>query len=160
MRDISLYTGPLFIGSDHGGYALKKRLVRFIINELKSSVDDLGPDAYVEDDDYPIYASRVAEAVRGSRGRGILICKNGIGVCIAANKYDGVRAGIGYNIPAAESMRADDDTNILCLAAHHLSEDHACAIVRTWLTTPFSEQERHRRRLSHIEKITEAEKEQ
>ncbi len=146
-----MYTGALYISGDHGGYALKKRLVRFIENELNRPVADLGPAHHVEDDDYTDYAFPLAKRVVEETARGILVCRNGIGVCIAANKVKGVRAGIGYNIAVAESMMKDDNTNILCLAADHLSEDFAMAIVKRWLETPFSEADRHTRRLSKIE---------
>jgi RpiB/LacA/LacB family sugar-phosphate isomerase len=153
MRNITLYSGPLCIGSDHGGYALKKRLTRFITNELHRTVDDVGPHEYRDDDDYPVYTALATAYVRKEHGRGILICRNGIGVCMHANKYADIRAGIGYNIAAAESMRTDDNTNILCLAADHVSDDHACAIVRAWLMTPFSEEERHIRRLRAVQDV-------
>ncbi len=145
-----MYTGPLYIGGDHGGYALKKRLVRFIENELSRPVKDLGPLEHIENDDYTDYAFPLAKQVVDEHARGILVCRNGIGVCMAANKVKGARAGIGYNIASAESMMKDDDTNILCLAADHLSEDFAMAIVKRWLETDFTEGERHVRRLGKI----------
>jgi len=144
----------LSIASDHGGYKLKKRLVRFIENELKLDVTDMGPHEYEETDDYPDYVVPLAEKVSKEGGRGIVICRNGIGVCVATNKVHGVRCGIGYNIEVAESMMKDDNTNILALAADHLSEDHAMAVVKKWLETEFSEAEKHVRRLS---KVTELE---
>ncbi|HRH23932.1 MAG TPA: RpiB/LacA/LacB family sugar-phosphate isomerase [Candidatus Magasanikbacteria bacterium] len=146
-----MYTGSLYIAGDHGGYALKKRLVRFIENELARPIEDMGPLQFGEHDDYTDYAFPLAERVVKENARGILVCRNGIGVCMAANKVRGVRAGIGYNIAAAESMMKDDNTNILCLAADHLSEDFAMAIVKRWLETPFSEAERHVRRLGKIQ---------
>lgn len=148
-----MYTGPLYIAGDHGGYALKKRLVRFIENELSRSIEDMGPLEHVEHDDYTDYAFPLAKRVVAENARGILVCRNGVGVCIAANKVPGIRAGIGYNIAAGESMMKDDNTNILCLAADHLSEDFAMAIVKRWLETPFSEAERHMRRLGKIEEF-------
>lgn len=151
MKHPTLYTGPLFIASDHGGYQLKKRLVRFFEHELDIEVEDLGPYEYVEEDDYPDHAIPLAKKVVETNGRGILICKNGIGVCIAANKIAGVRAGIGYNIYAAESMMADDNTNILCLPAKLLTDEHAMAVVKHWLETEFSGAERHTRRLKKVE---------
>ena len=146
-----MYTGPLYIASDHAGYQFKKRIVRFVENELKGQIEDLGPEAYAEDDDYPDYALPLAKKVAETGGRGILVCKNGIGVCIAANKTPGVRAGIGYNIDVAETMMHDDNTNVLCLAAHHLSEDHTLAVVKKWLSSEFSNEERHIRRLKKLE---------
>lgn len=141
----------LYIASDHGGHALKKRLVRFVKNELKKAIRDLGPRAYDERDDYPDYAIPLARRVAKEKtAAGILICRNGIGVCIAANKIAGVRAGLGYSIAGAESMKRDDDTNVLCLPADYLSADHAMAILKRWLATDFTGAERHVRRLSKV----------
>lgn len=149
-----MYSGTLYIASDHGGYQLKKRLVRYIENELELKIEDLGPAEYVEDDDYPDFVIPLAEQVAKEDARGIVICKNGIGVSIACNKVNGVRCGIGYNLMAAETMMTDDNTNVLALAAKLSSDDHAMAIVKKWLATPFSEDERHVRRL---EKVTAVE---
>ena len=140
----------LSIASDHGGHKLKKRLVRYIENELKLKVEDMGPDEYDETDDYPDYVVPLAKKVSEEGGRGIVICRNGIGVCIVTNKVQHIRCGIGYNIDAAESMMKDDNTNILALAADHLTEDHAMAVVKKWLETEFSGEERHVRRLAKV----------
>ena len=148
-----MYSVPLYIASDHGGYQLKKRLVRYVQNELRRDIEDLGPHEYVETDDYPDYAIPLARKVAEAGGRGILICKNGIGVTIAANKVPGVRAGLGYNLMAAESMMADDNTNVLTLAAKGLTEDHALAIVKKWLETDFSSAERHVRRIQKVAQL-------
>jgi ribose 5-phosphate isomerase B len=143
----------LYIASDHGGYKLKKRLVRYFQNELNIEVEDMGPHEFDEEDDYPDYAIPLAKKVAETNGRGILICKNGIGVCIASNKVKNIRAGIGYSIKAAETMMQDDNTNILCLAADHGSEDHAMTVAKKWLETKFSEEERHVRRLKKVADI-------
>lgn len=148
-----MYTGPLHIASDHGGYKLKKRLIRYIENELERSVDDMGPHEYVETDDYPDFVVPLAKKVADEDGRGIVICRNGIGVNIAANKVPGIRSGIGYNIDVAESMMQHDNTNILALAGDHLSEDHAMAVVKKWLGTEFSGDERHVRRLEKVSNL-------
>ncbi len=148
-----MYQGKLFIGSDHGGYQLKKRIIRYLENELKLEIEDLGPFEYIETDDYPDYAIPLAQKVAETNGRGILICKNGVGVCIAANKVNGVRAGIGYNLSAAETMVLDDNTNVLCLAAKLGSEDHHLAMVKKWLETEFSGDERHIRRLGKVAEL-------
>lgn len=150
-----MYTGPLFIASDHGGYAIKKRLVRYVQNELEREIEDLGPHEYVETDDYPDFVVPLTQKVLETQGRGIVICRNGIGVCIASNKIRGIRAGIGYNIAAAESMMKDDNTNVLALAADHVSEEFAMAILKKWLESEFSSDERHVRRLA---KVVELEK--
>lgn len=148
-----MFSGSLSIASDHGGYQLKKRLIRYIENELNLDVIDMGPNEYEETDDYPDYVVPLTKKVSIEGGRGIVICRNGVGVCIAANKVDGIRCGIGYNIDAAESMMKDDNTNVLSLAADHLSEDHAMAVVKKWLETEFSGAERHVRRLKKVEQL-------
>ncbi len=145
-----MYSGPLFIASDHGGYQLKKRLVRYVENELNLKIKDLGPAEFVDDDDYPDYVFPLTKEVLHQEGRGILICRNGIGVCVAANKVPGIRAGIGYNTAVAESMMKDDNTNVLCLAATTLSDEYAMAILKHWLETEFSNEERHNRRLAKV----------
>jgi ribose 5-phosphate isomerase B len=140
----------LFIASDHAGYQLKRRLKRFLKNEMKIKVEDLGPKKYVEDDDYPDYVVPLAKKAKKKGNRGIVICGNGIGACMAVNKVKGVRAGIGYNTYAAETMVQDDNTNVLCLAARVISDDHAMSITRKWLETEFSGAERHVRRLKKV----------
>lgn len=148
-----MYSGKLFITSDHGGYHLKKRLVRYIENELNLTITDLGPHEYDETDDYPDYVIPMAKKVLETNGRGIAICKNGIGVCIDTNKVSGIRAGIGYSLMAAETMMQDDNTNVLCLAAKGLTEEHALAIVKQWLESEFSNEERHVRRLQKVAEL-------
>lgn len=143
----------LFIASDHGGYHLKKRIIRFIEKEQEGKIIDIGPTEYDEDDDYPDYIIPLAKEVVKKNGRGIVICKNGVGVCIAANKVPGIRAGIGYNTMAAETMMTDDNTNILCLAAKGISEDLALVIVKRWLATEFSNADRHVRRLKKVAEL-------
>lgn len=145
-----MYSGPLYIASDHGGFQLKKRLIRFLENELTRPVTDLGPHEFIDGDDYPDYAIPLAEKVAETNSRGILICKNGIGVCMTANKVPGIRAGISYNLMAAESMRNDDNTNVMCLASHLSSDDHAMLMVKKWLETEFGEDERYARRMEKI----------
>ncbi len=144
---------PIYIASDHGGYQLKKRLLRYFENELDIPTEDMGPHEYEQTDDYPDFAIPLAKKVAETNGYGVVICTNGIGVCIAANKVAGVRAGLGYNLMAAETMMLDDNTNVLCLAAKLGSEDHAMAVVKKWLETDFSEEERHVRRLNKVAEL-------
>lgn len=152
-----MHTGPLYIAGDHGGYQLKKRLLRYLENELNIKAEDMGPYEFVQTDDYPDYAIPLAKKVVETNGRGILICTNGIGVCIAANKVKGTRAGIGYNIDVAESMVNDDNANIICLAAKLSSDEHAMAIVKKWLETSFSGEGARERYVRRLNKIAEFE---
>ncbi|PIR78308.1 MAG: ribose-5-phosphate isomerase [Candidatus Magasanikbacteria bacterium CG10_big_fil_rev_8_21_14_0_10_36_16] len=150
-----MYSKKIYIASDHGGYQLKKRLIRYIENELNLKIEDLGPYESNENDDYPDYVIPLAHKVAEENVRGIVICKNGVGVSMAVNKVTGIRCGIGYNIAVAESMMNDDNTNVLALASKLSSEEHAMVIVKKWLETEFGEEKRHVRRL---EKVAELEK--
>jgi len=150
-----MYSKKIYIASDHGGYQLKKRLIRYIENELNLKIEDLGPYESNESDDYPDYVIPLAHKVAEENVRGIVICKNGVGVSMAVNKVAGIRCGIGYNIAVAESMMNDDNTNVLALASKLSSEEHAMVIVKKWLETEFGEERRYIRRL---EKVAELEK--
>ena len=140
------------IASDHRGFQMKSRLIQLAEN-LGHEVTDFGP-ASTESVDYPDYASLVASAVAtGEVNRGILICGTGIGMCIAANKFVGVRAANCNDSVTAEFSRLHNDANVCCLSADQLSDQLAEQIIRIWLKTEF-ESGRHSRRL---EKITEIE---
>jgi ribose 5-phosphate isomerase B len=144
----------LYIASDHGGYQLKKYLLRFIEKQLKMKVLDLGPFKYEEGDDFPDFAILLAKKVASKNDDlGILICKTGHGVCLAANKVRGVRAVLGYSIEAAEKGRKEENANVLCLAGAVITDEHAAAMVKRFLETSFEANERHLRRLAKIEAL-------
>ena len=144
----------LYIGSDHRGYNLKETL-KIYLRELNCVFDDLGAKELIPDDDYPDYALMVAQKVAENpdENRGILICGAGVGVDIVANKIKGVRSALCFDIKQAQASRNDDNTNVLSLPADFISEDLAKAIVKTWLETPFSNDNRHARRIEKIKKI-------
>lgn len=142
----------IYIGADHAGFKMKEELKKWLEgNEYK--VDDLGAHELKEDDDYPDYAIPLAKKVAADGGRGILLCGNAVGVCVAANKIKGIRAAIGYNTSVAKTSRTDDDANVLCLAGRVLSLDFAKAITGHWLRTSFSNEPRHVRRLKKIAEL-------
>ncbi len=138
----------VYVGSDHGGFRMKQKLLAYLTQ--KYTLVDVGAHQYDKDDDFTSYAFAVAEAVAGSQHKGILICRNGQGVCIAANKVKGVRAVTAMSVRMARSTRHDDNANILCLPAEYLTLTQAKRIITTWLTTPFSGQSRYTRRLRKI----------
>ncbi len=144
----------IYIGSDHGGFKLKEDIKKFL-HSRNMSLKDLGAKKFVDDDDYPQYAVAVAKQVgkNPDKNRGILICRSGQGVCIAANKLKGVRAALAWNERVAKHSRNDDDTNILCLASDFISPEAAEDIVSAWLDTPFSYEDRHIRRIKEIKKL-------
>ncbi len=135
------------IGSDHRGVDFKQSVIK-AITDAGHSYEDFG--CYNTDPvDYPDIARKVAEAVaRGDFERGILICNNGIGMSIAANKVKGIRAALCHNASSARRTRQHNDANILCLGAEELPEP-VPEIVDAFLTTEF-EGGRHQRRVDKL----------
>ncbi len=144
----------IYLGSDHGGYALKEDLKKFLKKE-KINFTDLGPSSLNPKDDYPRFSEKVARAVQKDlkNNKGILICRSGQGVCIAANKFAGIRAALSWNELLAKASRNDDNVNILCLPSDYISAEVAEDITKIWLITPFSGEDRHQRRLAEIEEL-------
>ena len=138
------------IGSDHGGFALKEAIKKHLEERgLEYKAFGTYSDASC---DYPVYGRAVAKAVAaGECQLGILICGTGIGISITANKVPGVRAALCSDCFSAEATRQHNNANILALGARVLGEGLALKIVDTFLDTPFSNDERHIRRISMIE---------
>jgi ribose 5-phosphate isomerase B len=142
------------VGCDHRGHEIRGKLVDFL-RGLGHDVLDLGVFSD-EPADYPDIASAVASRVsQGEVERGILICGTGLGMCIAANKFPGVRAAPCHDDLTAEMSRRHNDLNVLCLSADLLGERLIDRMVEIWLQTPF-EGGRHARR---VEKIVALERE-
>ena len=138
------------IGCDHGGYELKKKIETYLEGR-GLEYQDFGCDS-MESVDYLIYARKVGHAVAdGQCERGILICGTGIGVSIAANKVPGIRAALCTDCFCAQATREHNDANILALGGRVVGEGLALKIVETFLDTPFSNDERHIRRIQMIE---------
>jgi ribose 5-phosphate isomerase B len=139
------------IGRDHGGFVLKEKIVRFL-KKKKINVTDFG--TFSEDSmDYPDTAFKVAQSVANKKaGRGILVCKTGIGNSIVANKLKGVRAALCHNVESARLSRAHNDANILVMGSLFVNEKLAKKMCSVWLKTPF-EGGRHLRRVKKIERI-------
>ena len=141
----------IVIGSDHGGFELKSKLVKFL-KEKRYNIKDMGTHSK-ESCDYPLIGFEVAEEVGSGRAdRGILICRSGVGMAIIANKVRGVRAAACYDKVMAKSCREHNDCNILVLAADYTDLNNAKEFARIWLETKH-EGERHQRRVKQIEKI-------
>lgn len=141
----------VYIGADHAGFALKKHLKTFL-QKKGYTVVDKGAKKLVKTDDYPDYAAKVAKEVQ-KRGVGILVCGSAEGVCIAANKIKGIRATPVWTLKNAKLSRQHNDANILCLSGWELDKKKAEKIALTWLTTPFSEEKRHQRRIEKIKRL-------
>ncbi len=136
------------VGSDHRGFDVKIKVVE-LLRRLDQQVTDAGPGDR-ESVDYPDIASVVGRLVsEGNVDRGILICGTGIGMCIAANKFPGVRAAPCHDDLTAEMSRRHNDLNILCLSADMLGEKLIDRMIEIWLKTDF-EGGRHARRIDKI----------
>jgi ribose 5-phosphate isomerase B len=139
------------IASDHRGYVVKGKILALIV-ELGHQATDLGTDSS-ESVDYPDFAAKVAKEVsEKSVDRGILICGTGMGMCITANKYPGVRACTCHDDLTAEMSRRHNDANVLCLSADLLGDRLVNRMVEIWLKTDF-EGGRHARRVEKIAQI-------
>jgi ribose 5-phosphate isomerase B len=138
------------IGADHGGFSLKSVIADFL-KGLRHEVHDLGTHSS-DPVDYPDFALTVSQEILLRKAeRGILICGSGVGACVAANKFPGIRAGTCHDSFSAHQGVEDDNINILCLGARVIGPELAKDIVKIWLGAAFSGAERHTRRLSKIE---------
>ena len=137
------------IGCDHAGFALKDTVVKQV-QQLGHEVLDCGtfcPDSV----DYPDFAQKVAAAVSsGQAARGILICGSGVGVCVAANKFKGIRASICHDAYTAKQAVEHDALNVLCLGARIIGPASAEELVTQFLSASFSQEQRHVRRLNKV----------
>ena len=138
------------IGSDHGGYALKCEVIKFL-EEKGLEYKDCG--CYdLSSCDYPVYGKAVAEAVAsGEAEKGIVICTTGIGISITANKVKGIRCALCADTVSAKLTRLHNNSNVLALGAGIVGTNLALSITETFLNTEFSGEERHQRRIDLIE---------
>ena len=145
----------IFIGADHNGFDMKGILVEELMRSGYEVVDE-GDKKRKPEDDFPQFAERVVSAIKASDDpdpRGILICGSGQGMCIAANRFKGIRAALVWNEHEARVSRNDDDSNILCLPARSIDNKHAISITHTWLHTAFAGAPRFKRRLKQIDEL-------
>ena len=138
----------IHIGPDHAGYALKEQ-VKARLQQQGHEIKDYGTFSE-ESTDYPDYAHQTASAVVETKEFGILICGSANGVCMTANKHQGVRAALCWNKEVASLARAHNNANIICLPARFISEQDAFEMVEEFLNTAF-EGGRHERRVSKID---------
>lgn len=140
----------VFVGSDHAGFEVKKE-IKEVLESLGVTFEDMGPFDE-ESVDYPDFAKRVADKVlENDNAFGILICGSGTGMQIAANKIRGIRAVFAYDKYSARMARFDNDANILTLRAREFDHSKYYEIVRMFLETHFSNEPRHKKRISKLE---------
>lgn len=141
----------IYLATDHAGFNLKEKIKKFL-TELGYEVKDFGVFIYDENDDYPDFVRKAAEAVANDpeHSRGIVLGGSGQGEAMVANRYKGVRAAVldMYNADVIKLSREHNNANILSLGARFLKEEEALVAVKLWLETPFSGEERHQRRIA------------
>lgn len=143
----------IYLGSDHGGYELKEHLKRWLEGE-DHEVTDLGAHSLDPQDDYPDFVIPVAEKVASEPGSlGVIAGRSGNGEAIAANKVKGIRAALCLNEEMARKAKEHNNANILSLGGDYISADEAVKILKTFLDTQFSGDERHVRRLGKIAEL-------
>lgn len=144
----------IHFASDHAGYALKNELLSYVRDELGYEVVDHGAHTYDEEDDYPDFIRPLGEAVAGDaeRARGIILGGSGQGEALCANKVPGVRAALYYggDERIITLSREHNDANVLSLGARFLDAETAKRVVHLWLTTEFSGDARHVRRIKKV----------
>jgi ribose 5-phosphate isomerase B len=145
----------IFLGADHNGFEMKARLAA-ALSAAGHKIADEGDRELKPEDDYPVFAAKVVQMVLAAGdpdARGILICGSGQGMCIAANRFKGIRASLCWDVEEARAARNDDDSNVLCLPARFIDERTALSIAEAWLATPFAGAPRFSRRIKQLDEL-------
>lgn len=143
----------LAIASDHAGYQLKAALIPLLRN-LGYEISDQGTDSAEKAVDYPDFAAKASrEVLAGRADKAIIVCGSGVGACIAANKLEGIRAGLCHDTYSAHQGVEHDDMNVLCLGARIIGEALAFEIAAAFTAAKFSGEDRHKRRLKKIDDL-------
>lgn len=147
----------IYLGADHQGFALKEQVFAYLVKH-GYEVEDVGDRELEPSDDFPEFAQLAALKVIGDENldpRAILICGGGQGMCMAANRFRGIRASVVWDAYEARMTRNDNDSNVLCLPSRILTNDETLwkDIIDTWLMTPFADAVRYRRRNAQIDEL-------
>ncbi len=147
----------IYLGADHRGFAMKEDVFAYLAKH-GYDVEDVSGKELDPDDDFPEFAQMAALKVLGDDdgdSRAILLCGGGQGMCIAANRFRGIRASVIWDAYEAKMTRNDNDSNVLCLPARVLEKDEHLwkDIIDTWLSTPFADAPKYKRRNAQIDEI-------
>ena len=147
----------IILASDHAGFKLKEAVKKFL-RDKGYGIDDVGAHAYVEDDDYPFFISQAARAVAHDatgHARAVIFGMSGQGEAIVANRFPGVRAAIWYGgtHQILTLSRQHNNANVLSIGAGFVTEEEANVAIIQWLETPYSNEERHNRRIEEIDSM-------
>lgn len=145
----------IYIGADHNGFDYKQKLTE-LLRQSGHEVVDEGDESLKPEDDFPQFAGKVVTALLADTdtdARGILICSSGQGMCMAANRFKGIRASLCWNTDEAKAARNDDNSNVLCLSSRFTSLEEAEAVMNVWLSTAFAGAPRFVRRLQELDQL-------
>jgi ribose 5-phosphate isomerase B len=145
----------VFLAADHNGFEYKTQLAE-ALRQAGHEVVDAGDKELKADDDYPQFAGKAVNELLASNdpdAKAILVCGSGQGMCIAANRFRGIRAALCWNQAEARAARNDDDCNVLCLSSRYTSLDEAGSIMAAFLSTPFAGAPRFTRRIQQLDEL-------
>lgn len=143
----------IYLGTDHAGFELKEKIKSYLLQE-GSEVEDCGAFEFDKNDDYPDFIAKAAiKTSQDSSSFGIVFGKSGAGECITANKIKNIRAILGFSLENVKLSREHNDANILSLGSAFIDEETAKGLVKIFLQTPFTNEERHIRRINKIKEI-------
>ena len=138
-----------YLAADHRGFNLKEKIKRWLV-KVGYQVKDMGNRRFDPEDDYPDFALKLAQEMKGPSDRGVLFCGSGIGMAIVANRFSHLRCGLGFDKEQVKHGRKNDDINCLSLPADFLSFKEAQELVRVFLETEFDGKESHKRRIEKL----------
>ena len=143
----------VYLGTDHAGFELKEQIKAYLMQQ-GHEVKDCGAFEFDKTDDYPDFISKAAkQTANDPDSKGIVFGKSGAGECIVANKIKGIRAILGFNKENVELSRLHNNANVLSLGSAFVNSNLAKELVKLFLETDFSNEERHKRRIDKITKI-------
>lgn len=146
----------IFLGADHNGYDYRLK-IKAVLENAGYEVIDTSDNRRNPDDDFPQFAGKAVNELLSENDencRAILICGSGQGMCMAANRFKGIRASLCWNLDEARASRNDDDSNVLCLSSRYTKLSDAESIISTWLNTPFAGATRFKRRIKQLDELT------
>lgn len=143
----------IYLGTDHAGFELKEKIKSYLL-EKNFEVEDCGAFEFDKNDDYPDFISKAAIKIsQDPSSFGIVFGKSGAGECIVANKIKGIRAVLGFNKDNVKLSREHNDANVLSIGSQFVNEELSKELITMFLETPFSNEERHIRRINKIKEI-------
>ena len=143
----------IYLGTDHAGFELKEKIKSYLMTQ-NFEVEDCGAFEFDKNDDYPDFVSKAAQKTsEDPQSFGIVFGKSGAGECIVANKIRNTRAILGFNTENVKLAREHNDANILSLGSAFINDEMAKELVKIFIQTPFTNEERHMRRINKIKEI-------